>query len=76
MKRPQMTTTPSLPHRTRAAYTVQEARQMLGGISQATFYGLVNRGELRTFRIGRRRLVSADAIADYIKGAERKAGAA
>ena len=68
MKRPQMANIESRPHR--VAYSIKEARQLLGGISQATIYKLIGRGELRTFRVGRRRFVGADAIADYIRDAE------
>ena len=50
----------------RDAYTVPEARQRLGGISQATFYVLKNSGALRTFRVGTKRLVSRQAIQDFI----------
>ena len=57
----------------RAAHTIQEARQLLGGISQATVYKLIRHGELRTFRVGRRRFVSDNAIRDYIAAAEREA---
>ena len=69
-----MTTTASLPDR--AAYTIQEARQLLGGIAPATIYGLIRRGKLRTFRVGRRRFVGADAIDEYIRTAERETEAA
>lgn len=65
-----MTTAASLPHR--AAYTIHEARHLLGGIAQATIYGLIKSGELRSFHVGRRRFVSEDAIADYIQAAEQE----
>lgn len=69
-----VTATESMPHR--AAYTIKEARQLLGGIAPATIYGLIRRGELRTFRVGRRRFVGADAIDEYIRTAERETEAA
>ncbi len=56
----------------RAAYSVREARELLGGISQATFYSLKNSGALRTFRIGKRRLVSERAIDDFIRSREEE----
>jgi excisionase family DNA binding protein len=37
------------------------------GISVPTFYGLVNSGRLRTYKIGRARRVSDQAISDCIK---------
>ena len=52
------------PHRD--ALSVVEARERLGGISNATFYALINDGELRTFKLGRRRLISQQAILDFI----------
>ncbi len=55
----------------RDAYTVHEARQRLGGISQATFYVLKNSGALRTFSVGRKRLVSRQAIEDFIRAREK-----
>ncbi len=55
---------------TRAAVSVAEAREMLGGIANATIYRLIGSGELRTFRVGRRRLVGVEAIQDYISHAE------
>lgn len=60
----------------RAAVSVTEARQMLGGIANATIYELIRSGQLRTFRVGRRRLVGVDAIREYIARAERKQSAA
>ena len=51
----------------RAAYGVPEARELLGGISQATFYQLVGSGELKTFLIGTRRMTSLAAIDAYIQ---------
>lgn len=60
----------AIPVAHRAAYSVAEARQLLGGIAQPTIYALIRRGELRTFRVGRRRFVSGEAIRDYIAAAE------
>ena len=53
----------------RKAYTVKEARALIGGISQAGFYKLVNAGELKTIKIGGRRLVPAESIDDLIQRA-------
>lgn len=62
-----------LPHR--AAHTIAEARQLLGGIAPATIHALIASGKLRTFKLGRRRFVSDDAIRDYIASAERETAA-
>lgn len=54
----------------KAAVSVAQARELLGGIANPTIYELINSGELRTFRVGRRRLVSLEAIHDYIRISE------
>ena len=46
--------------------TVQEAADQLR-ISRWSVYNLIRANELRTVRIGRRRLVTPAALADYIK---------
>ncbi|TFV67226.1 UNVERIFIED_ORG: DNA-binding protein [Bacillus sp. AZ43] len=42
-----------------------EAGRMLG-VGRTTMYGLITSGELRTVKIGRRRLVPAAAIEAYV----------
>ena len=54
----------------RAAYSVREARELLGGISQATYYQLVGSGDLKTFLIGTRRMTSPEAIEAFIRKRE------
>jgi excisionase family DNA binding protein len=51
---------------TRELYSIEDARFMLGGISRATIYELLNNGELSSVVIGRRRFVPAAAIAAFI----------
>jgi excisionase family DNA binding protein len=51
---------------TRELYSIEEARFVLGGISRATIYDLLNSGELPSVVIGRRRFVPAAAIAAFI----------
>jgi predicted DNA-binding transcriptional regulator AlpA len=46
---------------------VAEARQALGGISPATFYKLVQSGELRLVKIGRRSFVLMSTIDEFIE---------
>src|SRR5262245_2531627 len=46
---------------------VAEARQALGGISAATFYKLVQEGELRLVKIGRRSFVLMSTIEEFIE---------
>lgn len=67
------TTVSPLPHR--AAHSINEARRLLGGIAQPTIYGLIASGKLRSFKVGRRRFVSDEAIRDYITTAERETAA-
>lgn len=52
----------------RTAYTVSEAAESLG-ISPRQVYRLADTGQLRTTTIGRRRLVPADALREFIAGA-------
>ena len=51
---------------TRELYSIEEARFMLGVISRATIYELLNNGDLSSVVIGRRRFVPAAAIAVFI----------
>jgi len=50
----------------RELYSIEDARFLLGGIARATIYELLNSGELQSVVIGRRRFVSAAAIAAFI----------
>jgi excisionase family DNA binding protein len=53
-----------------AAYTVEEFCEALR-LSRGTFYNLIRRGEgPRLLRVGRKVLVSTDAMADFIRGGE------
>jgi len=52
------------------ALTVKEACVVLGNITPPTFYKLVKEKKLRTFRIGTRRLVTPEAINEYIENQE------
>ncbi len=47
-------------------YTVQEAMDVLGGISRNTIYNLMRDGKLASVPIGRRRFIPARAIEDFI----------
>jgi excisionase family DNA binding protein len=42
-------------------------------ISRPTIYKEIQKGRLQTFTIGRRRLVTPDALRDYIKAREKVA---
>jgi len=47
--------------------SISEAQEVLG-IRRSTIYGLMDRGELESVRIGRRRLVPVQSIEAYIEG--------
>jgi excisionase family DNA binding protein len=51
------------------AYSIREVESAVG-ISHSTAYQLIGSGELKTFQIGRRRLVSADALREFIQARE------
>ena len=46
-------------------YTPGETAELLR-VCRTTVYGLIRDGELRSVKIGRRRLIPAEALADYI----------
>jgi excisionase family DNA binding protein len=48
---------------------IEEAHTVMR-VSRQTFYDEVNAGRLRTFMVGRRRLVSVEAIRDWIRDCE------
>lgn len=55
------------------AYEIPDLRAALGNISHQTVYDLFNSGELQSFKIGRRRLVSHEALTDFIRRREEAA---
>ena len=50
-------------------------RERLGGIGRSLFYEKISSGELRSVKIGKRRLVPEQAIVEYIARLERQSGA-
>ena len=57
------------PVRDRDLYSIDEARERLGGISRNSIYQLLHKGQLASVIIGTRRLVSAAAIDQLIANA-------
>lgn len=57
------------------AYETPEARAALGNISHQKLYDLMNSGELASFTIGRRRLVSHEALMEFIRKREEQCAA-
>jgi len=54
------------------SYSINQLMEVLH-VSRQTVYDEINSGRLKTFRIGRRRFVSDDALRKYIKDRERAA---
>lgn len=48
-------------------YDEHNTRQRLGNIGRTKYFELIGTGELRSVKIGRRRLVLADSIDAYIE---------
>ena len=51
---------------TQLAFSVDEARQQIGGIGRVKFYELLASGELESFKIGSRRMVSSEQLQRFI----------
>lgn len=56
------------------AYTVTDLMSALH-ISRAKLYEIINSGDLRTYKIGRRRFCTHDALIDFQRKMERGKGA-
>ena len=56
-----------MPHE-RLAYSIREAAAMLGGISVRSVQRLIARGALSSVRIGRRVVVTAEALRSFLAG--------
>jgi excisionase family DNA binding protein len=61
---------PSVPMNERLNVSLAEACQLVG-IGRTRLYEYINDGELRTVRIGKRRLVPMDAIHDFVARAAK-----
>ncbi|WP_312915357.1 helix-turn-helix domain-containing protein [Stenotrophomonas sp.] len=55
----------------RLSYNVEEALAVTG-LNRNAFYRAINTDEIRTFKIGRRRMVSAAALRDFIAAKEEE----
>ncbi len=53
------------------SYTVEHFLAVTG-LNRKGFYSLVASGELRTFKVGRRRMISHDAAREFIAKRERE----
>ncbi len=53
-------------------YSINDTIEALG-LSRQTVYNEINAGRLRTFRVGKRRMVSDDALQEWVKAREIEA---
>ena len=53
------------------SYSINQLMEVLH-VSRQTVYDEINSGRLKTFKIGRRRFVSDDALREYIKDREEE----
>jgi len=58
--------------RAKLAYPIEEAFTLIG-VPKSSGYLLINAGEISTFKVGRRRMISARALHDFIDKKEREA---
>jgi excisionase family DNA binding protein len=54
----------------RLAYTVDQAREQLGGVSRSLIYGWIKSGQLGSVKVGGRRLVSAQHLQTFLEDQE------
>ena len=52
------------------AHSIKQVKEHLGGVSQAFIYALIKQKQLKTFKIGGRRLVSDEALTEFIRTQE------
>ncbi len=58
-----------MPNVATAALSVEQARTSIG-LSRSAFYNLIGSGQLRTLKIGRRRLVRPAELERFLKSCE------
>ncbi|HHA2836583.1 TPA: helix-turn-helix domain-containing protein [Stenotrophomonas maltophilia] len=56
----------------RLSYTTDEACAVTG-LNRNAFYAAMARDQIKTFKVGRRRMVSARALRDFIEAREKEA---
>ena len=55
---------------TKYVYTVDEAREQLGGMSRAVFYEEIKKDRLKSYTVGRRRYISDSSLTAYVQARE------
>ena len=58
----------------RLLHSIKESRELLGDVSERTFYRWMSRGEIETVQIARRRLIPHDSLLAAITRLRAKAG--
>lgn len=58
----------------RLSYTTDEACAVTG-LNRNAFYAAMAKNQIKTFKVGRRRMVSARALRDFIEAREKEAAA-
>lgn len=53
--------------RTRLLYPMSEAAAQLGGITERKLWKMIANGEIDSVKIGRRRMIAADALDAYVQ---------
>lgn len=47
-------------------WSTTESRRQLGGVSRETLYQLLNKRELASIKLGRKRLILAESVRSYV----------
>ncbi|KOO84180.1 helix-turn-helix domain-containing protein [Stenotrophomonas maltophilia] len=55
----------------RLSYTTDEACAVTG-LNRNAFYAAISKNQIRTFKVGRRRMVSARALREFIEAREKE----
>jgi excisionase family DNA binding protein len=67
--------TNAVPEAPGLAVSIQRAAELLGNVSYMAVWRMARTGEIRSFKIGTRRLISMQALEDYIAEQERQEAA-
>jgi excisionase family DNA binding protein len=57
----------------RLLYSIPDAAQKLGGITERKLWSMVADGEIKSVKLGRRRMITAAALEAYVHGLEAAA---
>lgn len=58
----------------RMAFSVEQGAEQIG-ITRTAFYGLIRTGEIKTFKVGRRRLVTRTELQRFVQAKVQEATA-